>query len=776
MPSPSRPPGTNGFDNIRRYDHPRINDRRRAYDQPSVRVLTAPGATDFAEAARYDIPTTYDTTGLSLSGGGIRSAAVSIGAMQALESEKKFEKLDYISTVSGGGYAGISAVAAMSKTGVFPFGAKDDIRDNDHVGRLRNNSNYLLPRGTPVLQSLIYAAAVLIRGWTIIALVLLAILIPTALAVAWAFPGGASLYTTSLAAERLARLLGYCGVPPYGPALVAVAIALALALLSAVGPNSSRPGTLPTSDPWLRGAQGFLGAALILATVDSIPLMVALYRDLPHFLPVVLLVSTASTAAALFGGRLLRLITRDLDPSGQRLKKIAAKAGLVLAGALVPSVVLLLLVSFCSYFLQNAVTPHQTGSPRLDWVLTYTSNNPCIGFVATFLTSLVFLSLVGPNSYSLSSYYQERLAKAFMHCSCTSSCTDTPGSPTCEVSLAERKLSALARKNAPYLIVNASLNLGPASGANKRGRNATFFVFTPDYAGSETTGYIRTSCGNSPSLEARDPSFVAATAMAISAASVSSSMGRYTRGFFALSLALLNIRLGYWVQNPAVPEPETRFAKVCLKLSKPWAFFTESFRGHGDRGPLVYLTDGGHIENLGIYPLLKRGCRLIIAIDAEADPGYTFGALAHLERLARIDLGVRIDLPWQELARRCQGADAASASDRAEKRETLAGAHAAIGRIHYPDGQPPGLLLYIKSSLTGDERAYVLEYKKRWPRFPHERTTDQFFSEEQFEAYRALGFHMVKGALTDGNDIVWHAGDGGWTTLHEARRALRAAL
>ena len=64
----------------------------------------------------------------------------------------------------------------------------------------------------------------------------------------------------------------------------------------------------------------------------------------------------------------------------------------------------------------------------------------------------------------------------------------------------------------------------------------------------------------------------------------------------------------------------------------------------------VYLTDGGHIENLGIYELLRRRCRVIIAVDAEADPQMAFGSFNILERYALIDMGVRIDLPWQPIA------------------------------------------------------------------------------------------------------------------------------
>ena len=65
-----------------------------------------------------------------------------------------------------------------------------------------------------------------------------------------------------------------------------------------------------------------------------------------------------------------------------------------------------------------------------------------------------------------------------------------------------------------------------------------------------------------------------------------------------------------------------------------------------------------------------------------------------------------------------------------------------------------GILIYIKASLSGDENDYVLDYKRRNPTFPHESTVDQFFSEEQFEAYRALGFHAARGLLTGADDFA----------------------
>jgi predicted acylesterase/phospholipase RssA len=68
-------------------------------------------------------------TGVALSGGGIRSASFGLGALQALDAlagdggvDSGIEGIDYLSTVSGGGYIGCALTAAMQKNGGrFPF-------------------------------------------------------------------------------------------------------------------------------------------------------------------------------------------------------------------------------------------------------------------------------------------------------------------------------------------------------------------------------------------------------------------------------------------------------------------------------------------------------------------------------------------------------------------------------------------------------------------------------------------------------------------------------
>ena len=170
----------------------------------------------------------------------------------------------------------------------------------------------------------------------------------------------------------------------------------------------------------------------------------------------------------------------------------------------------------------------------------------------------------------------------------------------------------------------------------------------------------------------------------------------------------------------------------------------------------VYLTDGGHIENLGIYELLKRSCRVIIAVDAEADPEMAFGSFntlvryrPHRSRHRDRSAVASADQPDQET-----NAEIEKTGDAAKHR----GPHCAIGRITYSwaKGRPDrtGILIYIKASLTGDENDYVYHYKKRYWAFPHETTLDQMFSEEQFEAYRALGYHATNGLFTRRDDFA----------------------
>ena len=126
-----------------------------------------------------------------------------------------------------------------------------------------------------------------------------------------------------------------------------------------------------------------------------------------------------------------------------------------------------------------------------------------------------------------------------------------------------------------------------------------------------------------------------------------------------------------------------------------------------------------------------------------------FSSLVRLQRYARIDLGIRIELPLAGI-RAATFATSKEIEERGDAgdRITKAGPHCAIGRILYPGGE--GRILYVKSSMTGDKSNYVVDYKRRHASFPQETTGDPFFTEEQFEAYRALGFHITQGVFNSG--------------------------
>jgi hypothetical protein len=235
------------------------------------------------------------------------------------------------------------------------------------------------------------------------------------------------------------------------------------------------------------------------------------------------------------------------------------------------------------------------------------------------------------------------------------------------------------------------------------------------------------------------------------------------------TIAVFNVRLGRWMRHPLdivlrkaklkeaeepqfwrIPRPQhllyEAFSKTGLSVER-----LDGKRIRAQRG-FVFLTDGGHIDNLGIYELLRRRCKLIIAIDGEADPDFDSGSLVQVERFARIDLNVIIRT-------NCEPIDRTQAVTNEIKTGQLKNGRAPMappGSISYPPltgGDRRRGDHFIWASLGGDESDYVIAYKKANPDFPHETTLDQLFSEEQFEAYRALGEHIARRFL-DGRDSV----------------------
>lgn len=205
-------------------------------------------------------------------------------------------------------------------------------------------------------------------------------------------------------------------------------------------------------------------------------------------------------------------------------------------------------------------------------------------------------------------------------------------------------------------------------------------------------------------------------------------MGYHTSTAVAFLLTVFNVRLGYWIHNPK--------RKDWRPNGPLWGqryFIAELFGMADDASKYVYLSDGGHFENLAVYELLRRKCRYIICVDGEQDENMKFEGLAALIRRARSDMGIEIRIETADIEERSG--------------EGWSKAHCAVGLIDYPGEEPDGMLLYLKLSVTGDEPVDVLHYRKVNAAFPHQTTGDQFFDEPQFESYRRLGFHVAEHAF-----------------------------
>jgi hypothetical protein len=349
--------------------------------------------------------------------------------------------------------------------------------------------------------------------------------------------------------------------------------------------------------------------------------------------------------------------------------------------------------------------------------------------VAASLLALGFL--IDLNAVSPHYFYRDRLAETYLHTDVAAMAGDrrirVPFANGMEMLLSDlhgthENGDPVWGNSAPYQLISAAINLAGSRDLTRKDRKSGYFLFSKMFCGSSHTGFR-------PTVTYRKGETKLARALTISGAAVSSAVGYAT--FFAQAFAtvLLNLRLGLWVENPkddkSVERREGGFVFWPLYLG------LEMFANTSERRRLVNLSDGGHTgDNVGIYPLLQRRCKVIIACDAERDESVTFGSFTEALRHAYIDDGIDIDIDLSML--------------RPDPVTGLSRSHCAVGRVHYPDRDQRSWIIYMKNTLTGDEPAAVQNYGATHKEFPHESTADQFFDDAQFEAYRGLGVHIAE--------------------------------
>jgi hypothetical protein len=372
------------------------------------------------------------------------------------------------------------------------------------------------------------------------------------------------------------------------------------------------------------------------------------------------------------------------------------------------------------------------------------------------------------NDFSMNPFYRNRLTRCYL------GATNAKRDPNPLTGFDDRDTSGMQISqmkpdrgySGPLPIICTTVNLSFGEDLAWQERKAASFAFSPLYSGY-TVGWTAGKAGERlsfngfvPTAEYFDPDggINISTAVAISGAAASPNWGFHTNPATAFLMTMFNVRLGWWMFNPRRskragllpgsmvegPEwPSPRFAP--LELVKELLGRTD------DQSKYVYLSDGGHFDNMGLYELVRRRCYRIVICDAEGDENYIFEGLGMSIRKCRIDFGVEI-----ELGQVCDLRPDLETGD--------CKAHFALGTIRYPETpdskKTEGTILYIKSSLTGKrewpttdpkqpilpidaEPLDILNYKLEHKSFPHDTTANQWFTESQFESYRRLGQHVA---------------------------------
>jgi hypothetical protein len=670
-------------------------------------------------AAHPERKTVSNFFGLALSGGGIRSATFNLGVLQVLAWTRLLRFVDYLSTVSGGGYIG-SCVTSMfaSPLREFPFDHKQGTREGAIFRHLRNNAEFLAPRG--IIDYLVIPMTVL-RGMVVNLLVIIPYLLLAAMLTAVLHPTVPEL--SNHIVNRATDVSGMLGQSFIVTKCLLALLLLAFVLYPILHMFFQRVIAERDSDWNMRSVVGRTYGAMILiiAVVAFIEFQpVAILWLVQQFQDPKRDMAIMSGSITALQALLPAIVSAWLMKNGERL---IAKYALALLGLSALAVFWVIYLWMCVALIE------------LGYATTWSTMLLPVSVTLALIAYGVFF--VDVNYTSVHTFYRDRLSKAYVV---------KQGDTDSDLRANDRQLlSKLNTEDGPYHIINTAINLRATKESYRRGRHAESFIFSKHFVGSEPTGYCKTT-----NMESQSRHLNLATAMAISGAAAAPNMGKETNRLFAFFLAMLNVRLDYWLPNPryAINRDKESIPRSPIKRVGPLYLIREMLGHLTDSSRNINLSDGGHYDNLGLYELFRRECRLIVCGDGEADASLQFNGLATALRMAQIDFGIIVEMT---------GLDDLRTGKQ----------NHAIGKIRYAGGRI-GWLLYLKQSLNGDASlrvtmetiryggstkptdsnlydagAYIAEYKGRNPDFPHQSTGDQFFDEAQFECTRAVGYNVA---------------------------------
>ena len=758
--------------------------------------------------------------GICCSGGGLRSAAYNLGALQALRGLDVLGSAAYLTAVSGGSYIAAAhfITAASSDPGLFTR-VPVFSRSSPEEQYLRSHTDYLAPG----LGGKLGLALRLLAGLTITTVLLLLSLEVVARVLGWVYGDGLQLHEggpnslTFHVTDGVLVALASLAVAAVTTLIIRLLFRLpdaAIRFLAAWGFRTLFAATtlfiLFIGLPWLvvalrhlpSAGQGFERLSNLIQEFSTNPALTGLV-GLGSFVSVgfgafrAIVAKRRSWIAMLIGGLVapLALLTYFLA----RVNAIA------LIGFTWPqvAVVLFVLVLLALVYWQADLTQwsmHPTYRERLSSAFALrrlrtdaprvpeqTRWRPLLGAVAGPLFSAVLVAaglsgwgwidswsawlipLSVPVGLVVGQWLTPRRSAGTMRAVDPEVDPKPAADPKMfaeEVPYEQRvPLSAanppdLRRLDLPgQLVVCAAANVSDR-GTTPTGRGSGSFTFDAEEIGGPVVGYVPTTeFEQAVGDRARDLTLPAAVAM--SGAAISPSMGKMTRRPLTFLLALANVRLGVWLPNPrrmkecqkeatTASQPEQpgairrrRIATVGQKVIglTPRAYYLvkELLGRNSLDDKYLYVTDGGHYENLGLVELLRRGCTVIYCFDAAGDRVDTFNTLGSAIEIARVDLNVEVQLdpaaaflPVKEGVKTSRWSTAPKLSPKDH----------LVGDVVYrrPDGSTVrGAIVYAKAAVVADAPWDVRAFQERNPVFPNHSTALQLFDEATFEAYRALG-------------------------------------
>ena len=598
--------------------------------------------------------------GLALSGGGVKAATFALGVLQRLARLGILRFVDILSTASGGGYLGASwssltadsPVTNASTSGArtaddykygsgisdFPFKFVDNAgepdrqifdRESDAVRHIRAHGNWLAPH------------IGLFDVWTWVALV---------------------RYVTStainLALMPVPWILGIMGltmlVPndwwdrqnPLGSPIALYMWTGPAVLLAIFGlftwwgyPKANVPGAeIKHRLYWLLKGVLVLGIGWVLAALFVLGVAGAYFIDSNLWSWWKWLTGLSPVALIGVVGAIYRSFTGGMEggvPIGGGGTAKKAK-GLLLGTTGYLSLAVILLMTY--FVLEDLLFLDPGEAPRAVTQVTISGVTTSWRTIVTFIAlAIAVLMLFVPvrgflNFFSLQALYRRGLRRAYiLRAASQEEMLQESGEV---VPRAPEKLLLKDLKKGdnppdmPYHLIGTTLNTSGDTQLQRLGRRSDSFVLAHLHSGSRVTGYAP---------------------MATSGAFKNISLSEATTTSMAILMALFNVRIGSWIRKPGDEKrtPASRRLLVWHWLKElsgwrplVWYWLKELFGMASAEDRYIYLTDGGHFDNSGIYELLKRRCKYILAVDASSD----VGNLATVARLARIDLGVQIDV------------------------------------------------------------------------------------------------------------------------------------